>query len=86
MSYINYGPVIDYQLCSSCGNCYEHCPLDIFGWGEKREIPTVDYPGECSFCCVCEIVCPEKAIDVRFAMHTRLDFVEFPDKKNWTDI
>jgi NAD-dependent dihydropyrimidine dehydrogenase PreA subunit len=28
----NYGPRIDYQLCTGCGECYECCPMDVFGW------------------------------------------------------
>jgi NAD-dependent dihydropyrimidine dehydrogenase PreA subunit len=48
--------------------------MDVFGWDEAKKLPVVAYPGECIFCCVCEITCSEKAIDVRFPLHTMLDF------------
>lgn len=71
---INYGPKIDERYCSGCGVCYENCPMDVFGWDEQKEMPVTVYPGECSFCCFCEILCPEVAIDVRIPLHHLLDF------------
>lgn len=71
---INYGPKIDYRHCNGCGTCYEHCPMDIFTWDEDKKQPEVAYPGECSFCCFCEIMCPEAAIDVNIPVHHLLDF------------
>jgi adenylylsulfate reductase subunit B len=71
---INYGPKIDYRYCNGSGICYEICPTDVFGWDEEKQMPVVAYPGECSFCCFCEIVCPEVAIDVRIPLHHLLDF------------
>jgi NAD-dependent dihydropyrimidine dehydrogenase PreA subunit len=32
---INYGPKIDYEHCNKCGTCYQHCPMDVFGWDEE---------------------------------------------------
>jgi len=77
---INYGPKIDYRLCNSCGECYEYCPGDVFGWDEEQQMPTVAHPGECRACCICEIVCPEVAIDVRLPLHVRIDFGIYPGK------
>jgi NAD-dependent dihydropyrimidine dehydrogenase PreA subunit len=74
MSKVNYGPKIDPEFCNGCGQCYNDCPMDVFGWNKDNKRPTIYYPGECSFCCVCEIVCPEKAVDVLFPLHTLLDF------------
>jgi len=48
--------------------------MDVFGWDKERNMPTVDYPGECSICCFCEIVCPEVALDVLLPLHQMLDF------------
>jgi NAD-dependent dihydropyrimidine dehydrogenase PreA subunit len=81
MSKINYGPKIDPKYCNGCGHCYNDCPMDVFGWSKEAKRPTVDYPGECSFCCVCEIVCPERAVDVHFPLHTLLDFGIDPKKQ-----
>ena len=71
---VNYGPKIDYQHCNGCGACYEHCPLDIFGWDEEKHRPVVAYAGECSCCCYCEVMCTEVAIDVHLPLHHMLDF------------
>ena len=71
---INYGPRIDERLCNGCGECYDMCPMDVIGWDEERNMPTVPYPGECSICCFCEVVCPEVAIDVHIPLHQMLDF------------
>ncbi len=54
---INYGPKIDYEHCNKCGTCYQHCPMDVFGWDEEKQMPTVAYAAECSFCCFCETMC-----------------------------
>jgi adenylylsulfate reductase, subunit B len=71
---MTYGPMIDFQHCSGCGRCYEHCPLDVFGWDEEKGKPVVAYPAECSCCCFCESMCPEVAIDVHLPLHQMLDF------------
>jgi adenylylsulfate reductase subunit B len=73
-SYIKCGPKIDFRACNGCGTCYQHCPLDIFGWDEEKKMPTVAYPSECSCCCLCETMCPELAIDVELPLHALLDF------------
>ena len=75
---INYGPRIDERLCTGCGECYDMCPLDIFGWDEERNMPTVAHPGECSICCFCETTCPSVAIDVHLPLHQMLDFGIMP--------
>lgn len=71
---VNYGPRIDYSLCNGCGKCYEYCPIDVFGWDDGKRSPIVAYPGECSICCFCEVMCPEVAIDVQIPLHHMLDF------------
>lgn len=77
---INYGPEIDFRHCNGCGTCYENCMMDIFSWDEDKKIPVVAYPGECSFCCFCEVICPEVAIDVKIPVHHLLDFGILPNK------
>jgi NAD-dependent dihydropyrimidine dehydrogenase PreA subunit len=76
----NYGPRIDYQLCTGCGECYECCPMDVFGWDAETKRPTLAYLAECRICCVCETVCPEIAIDVEIPLHARIDFGIYPKR------
>ena len=75
---VNYGPVIDEKRCTGCGECYDMCPMDIFGWDKEKNRPTVAYPGECEICCFCETVCPEVCIDVHLPLHQMLDFGIMP--------
>jgi NAD-dependent dihydropyrimidine dehydrogenase PreA subunit len=80
---INYGPSVDYRFCKGCGKCYNACPMDIFGWDEVQKQPTVAYPAECRLCCICELACPELAIDVRFPLHVRFDLGIYPAKSKY---
>jgi NAD-dependent dihydropyrimidine dehydrogenase PreA subunit len=54
--------------------------MDIFGWDEKQNVPTVNYPEECRACLICELNCANQAIDVQFPMHALLDFDIDPKK------
>ena len=36
---LNYGPKIDYKYCNGCGDCYDNCPMDVFGWDEEKQMP-----------------------------------------------
>jgi len=77
---LNYGPRIDYKHCNGCGECYENCPMDVFGWDKKKKLPTIDHAVECRVCCVCEIACAERAIDVQVPLHARIDFGIYPER------
>jgi NAD-dependent dihydropyrimidine dehydrogenase PreA subunit len=78
---MSFGPRIDSNYCKGCGKCYEECPMDVFGWDKKKKAPTVDYPGECRFCCACELICPEIAIDVKLPLHMMFEFGIYPMSK-----
>ncbi|MDP2917278.1 MAG: ferredoxin family protein [Dehalococcoidia bacterium] len=55
---------IDYRLCSGCGICVEHCPMDVFRMDEKTKKPVIKYLRDCQSCFLCEIDCPEQAMYV----------------------
>jgi len=40
-------PVIDKELCTKCGRCWEACPGDVFYGSQKGSLPVVTYPKEC---------------------------------------
>ena len=51
--------VIDYDLCTSCGLCMNHCRFDAISEGEGRIIISEI---SCDGCFLCSRICPEKAI------------------------
>ena len=71
---VSYGPTIDFKNCNGCGECFAICPMDVYGWDEKQNLPVINYPEECRACLYCELKCSNKAIDVRFPVHALLDF------------
>ena len=81
MLQMSYSPKIDPKLCNGCGKCYDECPMDVFGWDEAARRPTVAHPGECRFCLICEMNCPEIALDVGLPLHLMFDFGITPIKK-----
>ena len=75
---VSYGPVVNTELCTNCGKCYDMCPMDVFGFGGGKL--SVDYAAECQLCCYCETVCPEVAIDVHFPLEHLIDFGIAPNE------
>jgi len=59
---------IDYQTCTGCRICYNLCPMDVFGWDDELDMPTVPYPSDCWFEGVCVMECPERSIDIRLPL------------------
>lgn len=51
--------VIDYDLCTSCGLCMNHCRFDAISEGEGKIIISEI---SCDGCFLCSRICPEKAI------------------------
>ncbi|EHP87774.1 4Fe-4S dicluster domain-containing protein [Methanotorris formicicus] len=55
---------IDYSKCKGpeCAECVNTCPMEVFEiQGDKVVVAKED---ECTYCGVCEDVCPTKAIKV----------------------
>jgi NAD-dependent dihydropyrimidine dehydrogenase PreA subunit len=57
---------VDQEKCTGCGDCVDSCPVAVFELqeveGETKSVPVnVD---DCILCRVCEIQCPEQAIEV----------------------
>lgn len=70
-----YGPIIDPELCISCGLCVDRCPMDVFQAAEKSgEQPIAKYPDECWYCGSCVMVCPTnpQAVTLIFPLNMRL--------------
>lgn len=58
-------PVIDKELCISCGNCVDLCP-EVFGWDENGKADVIDAAG-CGTKCDCQEAadsCPVDAISL----------------------
>lgn len=51
--------VIDYDLCTSCGLCMNHCRFDAIS---ERDDRTIISEISCDGCFLCSRICPEKAI------------------------
>jgi 2-oxoglutarate ferredoxin oxidoreductase subunit delta len=55
---------LDLELCKACGVCVELCPEKVFDRDRLGE-PIVARPGDCTQCLICELHCPDFAIEVR---------------------
>jgi 2-oxoglutarate ferredoxin oxidoreductase subunit delta len=55
---------LDLELCKACGVCVELCPENVFD-RDRLGSPVVARPGDCSQCLLCELHCPDFAIEVR---------------------
>ena len=55
---------LDLELCKACGICIELCPEKVFD-RDKLGYPVLARPEDCSQCLLCELHCPDFAIEVR---------------------
>jgi 2-oxoglutarate ferredoxin oxidoreductase subunit delta len=55
---------LDLELCKACGICIELCPEKVFD-RDKLGNPVLARPEDCSQCLICELHCPDFAIEVR---------------------
>ena len=62
-------PVIDEELCNTCGICYNICPQDVFSFDKKQKAtPVIAYPQECWYCGACVVDCPQRAVSLELPM------------------
>lgn len=70
-------PVIDETLCTNCGTCVKHCPVNpkAVDWhsGDKTGPPSYDYD-RCIRCYCCQELCPEGAVSVKETLLGRVIF------------
>ena len=50
---------IDFRLCTGCGICVDHCPLDVLRLNEKTGTAYIKYLRDCQGCFLCEHECPD---------------------------
>ena len=51
------------ELCKRCGLCVEFCRRGVFSVNEDGVIEVLN-PGSCTGCMLCELRCPDFALDV----------------------
>ena len=58
----NWYPIIDYDKCIGCLQCYDFCPHQVYEKGSDNK-PKVVNPEYCvEFCKGCGKICDQKAI------------------------
>jgi NAD-dependent dihydropyrimidine dehydrogenase PreA subunit len=53
---------IDYVKCSSCGNCFAICPMDVFR--KTAGLYYIAYREDCMTCHLCALYCKTNAITI----------------------
>lgn len=56
--------VINREWCKGCGICVAFCPTQVLEL-DKHDISTAVHPEKCICCKMCELRCPDLAIEVR---------------------
>lgn len=73
-------PIIHREKCIGCHTCVDICPMDVYGYQEKKgEPPRIQHPEECWHCNACVYDCPVKAVTLRLPVSSMLVFVDAPE-------
>ena len=54
---------IDAEWCKGCGTCVALCPKSVLALDDKNKV-VVQSPEKCIACMLCELRCPNLAIEV----------------------
>jgi 2-oxoglutarate ferredoxin oxidoreductase subunit delta len=55
---------LDLDLCKACGICIDLCPEEVYD-RDKLGYPLVARADDCTSCLLCELHCPDFAIEVQ---------------------
>ena len=69
MSTQAWSPFIDTDVCTGCGTCIDSCiPGALAQTAGKAALI---YPERCTYCAVCEALCPVRAIQLPYLIRKR---------------
>lgn len=74
VNYLKPRPVFQYDRCTGCRNCANHCPPKTISFKDNR--PVVDLK-KCIRCFCCQELCPQKAVKVKKPWLTRKIFKHY---------
>ncbi|MCX7920189.1 MAG: 4Fe-4S binding protein [bacterium] len=59
-----YSITLNYDWCKACGICIAFCPTKVYDTENLTGKPIIARPADCIGCMLCELRCPDFAIEV----------------------
>jgi NAD-dependent dihydropyrimidine dehydrogenase PreA subunit len=59
-------PTINRTLCTRCGKCVSECLTQAVDLIDS--FPVITRPEDCSYCGLCEEICPQNAISLSYSI------------------